>query len=124
LSAVCPQKDAAASLSGVAQALRRPPEIKNAAPAGTGNGENFGGTLKTYRGKSYRNVETPASRFTWEGVDELAVRLRLEKSASSRLTWALASMLSLDKEDREALVEMLKHSRAFMSSSNPVEVGA
>jgi hypothetical protein len=91
----------------------RPTETKIAAPAGTGNGDEFGGPYKIHQGRIYRRADDPARQFTWDRITDLSVRMRLEKSPASRLSWALASFLSLEKEDREALVDMLKHSRAF-----------
>ncbi|MFT4795479.1 MAG: hypothetical protein ACI807_003556 [Paracoccaceae bacterium] len=99
----------------------KPTKTKIAAPAGTGNGDEIGGTYKSHQGKTYRKTDDPTSRFNWGRIADLSVRMRLEKSPTSRLSWALASLLSLEGEDREALVDMLKHSRAFSAVASGKE---
>ena len=102
----------------------RPTETKIAAPAGTGNGDEFGGTYKIHQSQFYRRAADPASCLSWGRIKDLSVRLRLEKSPSSRLGWALAALLSLENEDREALVDMLKRSRAFTAAASTMEASA
>jgi hypothetical protein len=108
LSAVCPLNGSLGSWCGDLPAYYRPTETKIAAPAGTGNGDEIGGTYKLHRGQAYRRTGDPASRLTHERVRELAARLRLEKSPTARVAWALAALLSLEKEDRAALIAVLK----------------
>lgn len=114
----------APTMGGDLPTCYRPTETKIAAPAGTGNGDEIGGTFKIHRGQTYRRADDPASRLSWGRIKDLSVRLRLEKSPSSRLGWALAALLSLEKEDREALVEMLKRSRAFTAAASTKEASA
>ena len=44
---------------------------------------------------------------TWDRIKALAVKLRSERTPEARMGWALAALLSLPHEGREALIDHL-----------------